>query len=580
MLNRYLLGTLLITLVSMNLGAHEYSPRTLSIALTLSKSQATLHSYTLKNHAFAMQTTQSTQSFYEFGNQIPLRLTLSGPNKPDFVRELKVGALCLDHDAHEPPHILGDTIYLHQDTFIVEMPELPGYDTVLVELARSQAGIESAERLGSFKLDRAHFDASIHGFNYEDLAFANKHDKSQPQEIKANTVIWPEAFADSTKFKVYGDVTEGKSRINILIIPDGYTYAQKATMEQHAQALVQAFRNKTPYKEHDHLINYTLVYAYSNSSGTDQCDCGIVLNTAMGTGFQKQSTTCGSSSNRCLYYTNPCDSSVTSNIIAAEQRAPYADTTIIMVNTSRYGGCGGARAVYSAGNASATEVAIHELGHSLGGLADEYGGNPACGSSARNINTSLNATQGSWPEWILELGAPKLGGQYYDKCIYRPEETCQMRQLGQPFCRVCNQHFSKVFYAHPRVAPTSPLKNPVPTQTNISLALGAYATFKYETRLSTLTNVQNSWAFFIKAPGQSNFTNLGAYKELQIRFTLKGVYEVKAEVVADINFIKPQKTGANKDVVLWQVNVGASQSENLSPVEPPADLGYEIISQN
>ena len=54
-------------------------------------------------------------------------------------------------------------------------------------------------------------------------------------------------------------------------------------------------------------------------------------------------------------------SSGTSNIAAAELRAPAHDETIVLVNTDRYGGCGGSRAVYSAANAAATEIAVHEL---------------------------------------------------------------------------------------------------------------------------------------------------------------------------------------------------------------------------
>ena len=99
------------------------------------------------------------------------------------------------------------------------------------------------------------------------------------------------------------------------------------------------------------------------------------------------------------------------NLTAAELRAPYRDETIVMVNTTRYGGCGGSRAVYSAGNSAATELAVHEVGHSLGGLADEYAYTDACGSTAGEINTSLNPDEGAWHEWIGDLGAPVEGGR-------------------------------------------------------------------------------------------------------------------------------------------------------------------------
>ena len=42
-----------------------------------------------------------------------------------------------------------------------------------------------------------------------------------------------------------------------------------------------------------------------------------------------------------------------------------------MVNASQYGGGGDASSVYAGGNSSATEIALHALGHSFAGLADE-----------------------------------------------------------------------------------------------------------------------------------------------------------------------------------------------------------------
>lgn len=569
---------ILLLAIMPRLIAHQYSDRALSVAITINKNFASLYSYTLKDHPFAANPWPEIQN-YQPGQPLPLRLTLSGLHKPDFVRELTVGPICLDHEPTDLPHIEGDTILLHEDTFVIELPEMPGYDMVRVEIPIESNGSVSSLQLGTLILDRAHFDPNIHGFGYDDLAFANPMDKSDSVVPGASTVLWPENFGDSTKFKVFGNDAESGERINVLIIPDGYTYQQKGVMEQHAQAMVQAFRNKTPFKEHDHLFNYTLVYAYSVSSGTDQCDCGIKLDTAMGTGFQNSTPSCGHSDNRCLYYYNPCDAPAENNIVAAEQRAPFGDTTIIMVNTPRYGGCGGARAVYSAGNSAATEVAIHELGHSLGGLADEYGGYPSCGVSAGGINTSRDATQGNWPEWIADIGAPKVGGQYYEQCIYRPELTCEMRYLNSTFCRVCTQHLSRVFYGHPRVSPTAPMKNPLPKELTISLPLGGYNVFTYQNRLSSQTSVQNASAFYLRIPGYEQWIQLPVSEELWIRFMWRGTYEVKAEVEADINFVKPQKTGANKDTVIWKVNVGLYNNQ-MSFIKPNTGLPYQIIKSH
>ena len=271
-----------------------------------------------------------------------------------------------------------------------------------------------------------------------------------------------------------GNESETSKRINVVVVPDGYTYAQKADMQSDFAAMVAAFRAKTPYKEHDRFFNYILVYAYSTEDGTDQCDCDIVRDTAMSTRFPEENPTCGHDDNRCLSYGAGCDPTDSSaHIATVELRAPDQDTTVVMVNTTRYGGCGGARAVYGAGNSSATEIAIHELGHSLAHLADEYGGDPSCGAGT-GINVSMDSTNGNWPEWIADLGAPREGAKYYDQCIYRPVDACEMRVLNSQFCPVCNQQWALTIFGHPNVSPTAPLESQDPASpafTNVGMPI-------------------------------------------------------------------------------------------------------------
>lgn len=44
----------------------------------------------------------------------------------------------------------------------------------------------------------------------------------------------------------------------------------------------------------------------------------------------------------------------------------------MLANTTKYGGAGGEVATSSGGNAQSNQIVAHELGHSIGGLADEY----------------------------------------------------------------------------------------------------------------------------------------------------------------------------------------------------------------
>jgi hypothetical protein len=532
----------------------RYSDRVLTLGIEIDRGGARLISYTVKERPFTRALTLDEPRSYRAGHPVQAEIVLRGPQGAEFTARIDVGHLCFSHGPDAEPHIEGDTILMHRDSFLVELPEVAGFDHVEIAYYEQSRGQAVRRPLATEKLDRARFTPAGSAHDYLDLAIANPADAGPTAVVTASTAYWPENFADPDIYRVYGDEAEGDSRINVVIVPDGYAYGSKATMQAHADSLVQYFRQKTPYAEHDNFVNYTLVYAYSRDDGTDQCDCDIVLDTAMGTRFPDAGDACGGSGNRCLYYGGGCDTSGTTNIVAAELRAPYHDETIVMVNTPRYGGCGGARAVYSAGVSSATEVAVHELGHSLGGLADEYGGNPSCGTWAGEINTSLDATRGAWLEWIRDIGAPREGGQYYDQCIYRPQANCEMRSLNQPFCAVCNQRWSLVYFGHPRVNPTAPIASATPASP-VPVWLEVPEQFAVCTRLATGAAVTDSIEWKVQGPDDpeplSVATGVTTYAHT---FTTPGQHTLSCEVVADTNFVKPIKYGANVDEAVWTVD--------------------------
>jgi len=134
-------------------------------------------------------------------------------------------------------------------------------------------------------------------------------------------------------------------------------------------------------------------------------------------------------------------------------------TALIIANSPVYGGAGGLAPVFSCERNSATEIAIHELGHSLFGLADEY---EAAGQAKTmapvELNVSGTAERGKlkWARLVapatplptqphgappppgLPIGAYE-GGKYRSRKIWRPAHDCKMRALGVPFCQVCEQ---------------------------------------------------------------------------------------------------------------------------------------------
>lgn len=578
------------------MGTPIWSDRTLQVAVEIDRDQARILAFTVKDRPFMGAAALPAIQPYAFGGSVQADVVLHGPDGSSLTQRVDIGRLCLDHDASEAGHVLGDTILLHRDSFIVEMPELADFDVVEVAYFAGDAAAHVRVPLGMHRLDAAQFTPAGGPARYETLAFGRSSrerggpdlEPDPPEPLTASLVQWPEDLADPDIYSVYGDEAEASKRINIVMVPDGYTYAEKATLRAHADSVVAYLRGVTPYKEHDRFINYTLVYAYSAESGTDQCDCGVVADTPMTTYFPNSTPSCGSSDNRCLYYNggtgDSCDTNTSANIVAAELRAPAQDTTLILVNTTRYGGCAGGRAVFSAANGSAYEIAVHELGHSLARLDDEYAYNSTCRVGREGINTSADGSIGSWPEWIDDLGPPREGAKYYQQCMFRPIGNCEMRALNGAFCPVCNQQWALTFFGHSRVAPTAPIASKWP-DSSIGVQRGVPVTFSVQTRLASGAGITNSIVWTLQGPGLPGITAIaGGSPTLDWTFTRPGSFILTCEVIADTNFVKPEKFGANRDAVTWNVDVCCCEQApafagllSATDLDPCAATGIELL---
>jgi hypothetical protein len=557
----------------------RYSERSLSLAIEVDRDRARVIAYTLKARPYIRpldlpaplpSTDRGSQS---------IEVVLTGPAGLSHTQRLEVGPLCFEHPSGTPPHVQGDRITVHQDTFVIEAPEIAGMSRV--QLARYEKGAAGLQRklLDDEALDERKFTAAGGPVLYADLAFATAGAAIEPSGPKTTgAVIWPESVGDPDIYRlVQGNPAESDRRVNVVIVPDGYSVSDKAVMDQNANSLAAYLGAVTPFSEHMPFINLILVYAYSIDSGVDECDCGVLKDTAMGLRFPSDYPACGDSGNRCLYYgSGGCDTDSSIHIAQAELRAPgfdvsQGDRTIVMGNTTRYGGCGGSRSVYSARNGSALEIAVHEMGHTMAGLGDEYAGNPSCGHAATEINTSTSPA-GAWPEWSEFLGDPVEGADYYDECVYRPIANCKMRSLGVPFCPVCLQRWSLVFFGEPRVAPTAPVASMSPASPRGTVT-DVLNRFEVATRLSAGGEVTNDITWEIQGPGfpAPTVVDSGSNAHGQV-FPAAGAYTLTCRVTADTNFVRPEKNGANLDVATWTVNVTFVPPALPSEVSPPGAL--------
>jgi IgA peptidase M64 len=230
------------------------------------------------------------------------------------------------------------------------------------------------------------------------------------------------------------------NRIDIVIVGDGYQAGQQSLFHTHADSAMASFFSEEPFATYGSLFETHEIEVVSVDSGVDHDPTqGILKNTAMDMRFWCNGT------ERLL-----CVSVFKAYNFAAA--APDVDLVLAVANSTKYGGAGYTSddlATAAGGNVLAAEIAIHEFGHSLGNLADEYDyGGPATytGSEPSTSNVSiydaaqmaLNGTK--WAAWLGfndaaydGLVSTYEGGNYSYYGIYRPSNNSKMRALGRPF---------------------------------------------------------------------------------------------------------------------------------------------------
>jgi hypothetical protein len=265
--------------------------------------------------------------------------------------------------------------------------------------------------------------------------------------------------------QVFGSAPRNRA-FNVVLLAEGFTAAQQNGFNDACTAFVTAFRATPPFDELAPAINVFRVNVSSTDSGADDPAA------AGGTGATARTyfdATFGGNNIRRLLVCN-----ATTALQVAAAQVPEFTVVLVVVNSMIYGGSGGSVGTYSLAN-GATEIAIHEMGHTAFGLADEYayyaGGNetghdhhPAGEPGEPNVTTNEDRNTLKWrwavaattaiptmsnPNCATVDGRPSPvpagtvglfeGAHYYHCDAFRPEYSCKMQALGIRFCRVCRQ---------------------------------------------------------------------------------------------------------------------------------------------
>ncbi len=269
-----------------------------------------------------------------------------------------------------------------------------------------------------------------------------------------------------------GDPAE---RFNLVLVAEGYRESELGKFAADAQHFANGLFGIAPFDDHRCAINIWRLDVASDESGADDpVGCG-------GTGATPDTyfdaRFCNGGIRRALV----CDSSLVLSTVAAH--VPQFHSAQVIVNSDVYGGTGGSVGVSSTATKNSLgndidwrEIIIHEMGHSIFGLADEYFYYAGCGldgpsqnqhsnvePSQPNVTISPTAT-GKWDDLINVSTLPTQSnpncgqcppdlvpeppnfvvgtyeGAHYTHCgAYRPSYNCKMRVLGEPFCAVCRR---------------------------------------------------------------------------------------------------------------------------------------------
>lgn len=247
-------------------------------------------------------------------------------------------------------------------------------------------------------------------------------------------------------------------KFDIVFIGDGFTKENQPLFNEKVNEALAALQQTPPYSQHMQSFNIWKVNVLSAEPGIDHPSTGIVKNTALDCTFGNPAN---GSAERCITSASP------DKCITAANYAPAYDAIIVLVNEKDPGGCASGM-VFCTISEGFAAVITHELGHTIGGLADEYTCYVCNGSdnnrryvytepSEVNITTNITLSTLKWKNLVQQhTPIPTMndipagvvgcfeGGYYHATGIFRPQFKCHMRSTDAPFCAVCSRQIGMI----------------------------------------------------------------------------------------------------------------------------------------
>jgi hypothetical protein len=359
-------------------------------------------------------------------------------------------------------------------------------------------------------------------------------------------------------------------RFNLVVLGDGYTPADMPKFRAHLAEHLNDLWTIEPFKSYRSYIN---VYAVEIPSGESGVSCDPSLSSPRRTTPLR------------MAFWSGCREDGIQRLLTIDSTAAktYADlvagtTTgnrqiLALANSDTYGGAGGAYATASGGNAMSALIAPHELGHSLGGLHDEYdyyqrgvpggtysGPEPASVHHTLLTEHEMKSQKQKWWRWLGErsesggtIGRYE-GGLYFSKGVWRPSQHSMMKTLGYYFDQVGREQMTQRISAK---------VNLLQAHTPNDMAVGDDRVLWVETMHPANHRLSVTWT----VDGQ--VVRKGVYLDLARLRLKKGQHTVQVKVTDPTHFVRDpaiRATPALTQTTTWSVDTSLTTTPEHVPV--------------
>lgn len=252
-------------------------------------------------------------------------------------------------------------------------------------------------------------------------------------------------------------------RFDLILLGDGYTADEMPRYRRHVASQLNTLFAFEPWRSYRSYLNVYQVEIASAEPGVS-CDpdaSSPAHRTPLGMAFW--SGCHGEDMQRQLVVNAPAAEAYADLVPGATA----ANRQIVaLANSTTYGGTGGTYATASGGNTMSSLIMPHELGHTLGGLQDEYdyyrrgvrggaytGAEPASIQHTTLTEGQLRERHAKWWRWLGERSTAggvigrHEGGMYAAGGVWRPSEHSMMKTLGYAYDQVARERLTQAISA-------------------------------------------------------------------------------------------------------------------------------------